>query len=195
MKKIILIGGGGHATSCIDVIEKEKKFKIIGIIDSTKKIDKKILNYKVIGRDKDLKKFKRLADYAFICVGHISINNVRKKLFDQVIKSGFKLPKIISPNSVISKYSKIGQGTIVHHGAIINAGSIIGKNCIINNNSLIEHDVKIGNNTHISTSVTINGDVSIGENSFIGSGAIIKNSIKIKKKTFVSMGKIIKKNI
>ena len=27
MKKIILIGAGGHAVSCIDVIKQEKKFK------------------------------------------------------------------------------------------------------------------------------------------------------------------------
>ena len=56
MKKIILIGGGGHALSCIDVIESEKKFKIVGIVDGNLKKGKKILNYKVIGGDKDLKK-------------------------------------------------------------------------------------------------------------------------------------------
>ena len=34
MNNIILIGGGGHAYSCIDVIEAERKFKIIGLIDN-----------------------------------------------------------------------------------------------------------------------------------------------------------------
>ena len=34
MKKIILIGAGGHAKSCIDVIESlNKKFKIAGLIE------------------------------------------------------------------------------------------------------------------------------------------------------------------
>ena len=37
MKKIILVGGGGHCKSCIDVIENENKYKIIGIIDKKKK--------------------------------------------------------------------------------------------------------------------------------------------------------------
>ena len=32
MDKIILIGGGGHALSCIDVIESRNDFKIAGII-------------------------------------------------------------------------------------------------------------------------------------------------------------------
>ena len=37
MKKIILIGGGGHCKSCIDVIEIEKKYKIEGIFEKKKK--------------------------------------------------------------------------------------------------------------------------------------------------------------
>ena len=42
MKKIIVVGSGGHAKACIDVIEKQKKFKILGIIENIKS-KKKIL--------------------------------------------------------------------------------------------------------------------------------------------------------
>jgi hypothetical protein len=52
MKKIVLIGAGGHAKSCIDVIESEKKFKVVGFVNS--KIVN-IFNYKTIGGDQDLK--------------------------------------------------------------------------------------------------------------------------------------------
>ena len=45
MKKLYLFGGGGHSLSCIDVIEKQKKFKIKGIIDKKFKIRDKILDY------------------------------------------------------------------------------------------------------------------------------------------------------
>ncbi len=54
MKKIILIGGGGHCVSCIDVIEREKKFKILGLVDNNKK--KLLFGYKVLGNDTELKK-------------------------------------------------------------------------------------------------------------------------------------------
>ena len=36
MRKIILIGAGGHAKACIDVIEEENKYKIIGVIEKVK---------------------------------------------------------------------------------------------------------------------------------------------------------------
>ena len=58
-KKIILIGSGGHAKSCIDVIEKEGNFIIAGLIGNFSELNKKILNYKVIGTDEDLKKLRK----------------------------------------------------------------------------------------------------------------------------------------
>ena len=61
MKKIILIGSGGHAKSCVDVIEMEKKFKIVGFVD---KNSKKLLGYKKIGSDDDLKKLPAMALFA-----------------------------------------------------------------------------------------------------------------------------------
>ena len=59
MKKIILIGAGGHTKSCIDTIENAyQKLKIHGLIDK-RKSDKKLFNYKIIGSDKDLKSIKK----------------------------------------------------------------------------------------------------------------------------------------
>ena len=57
MKKIILIGAGGHCVSCVDVIELQRKFKIVGLIDNKK--EKFLLDYKIIGSDKKLKKLSK----------------------------------------------------------------------------------------------------------------------------------------
>ena len=54
MKKNILIGGGGHCKSCIDVIEQEGKYRIAGIVDLPEKLHQKILGYKIIAIDDDL---------------------------------------------------------------------------------------------------------------------------------------------
>jgi hypothetical protein len=45
--KIILVGGGGHCHSCIDVIEQEGKFEIAGIVDAIKG-GEKVLGYPVL---------------------------------------------------------------------------------------------------------------------------------------------------
>ena len=193
MKKIILVGAGGHCTSCIDVIEMEKKFKIAGLIDNKKK--KFLFNYKTIGNDKNLKKIYKSIKYALITTGHIKNSNIRENLFKKILKYGFKFPSIISPLAYVSKHASIGEGTIVMHGSVINAGVSVGKNCIINSKSLIEHDVVIGDHCHISTRSTVNGGVIIKKNSFIGSNAVIKQNLIIGKNCFINAKVFLQKNL
>jgi hypothetical protein len=56
-EQIILIGGGGHFKSCIDVIEQEGIFDIAGIVDISEKRGLIVLGYPVIGTDADLPEF------------------------------------------------------------------------------------------------------------------------------------------
>ena len=192
MNKIILIGGGGHCKSVIDVIEEEARFQIAGIVDKPNFFGNKILGYPVIGNDYDLEILAKKYHYALVTVGQIDSPLLRIKLFDLATKAGFILPSIISPSAYTSKHSKIGNGTIVMHHAIINANVTIGNNCIINSKALIEHDCSISNNCHISTNVTINGEVKIGYQCFIGSNVTIKDNTTIKENSFIKAGTLVK---
>ena len=42
MKKIILVGAGGHAHACIDVIEQCNKYCIVGLIEKKEKLGSKV---------------------------------------------------------------------------------------------------------------------------------------------------------
>ena len=193
--EIILIGGGGHCKSVIDVIEAENKYKIVGIIDMPEKLGEKILGYKIIGNDDDTPKFAKEIQYFFITVGHLKSPALRIKLFELVKKAGGQFPVIFSPNAYVSKYSKIGEGTVIMHHAIVNANTQIGENCIINNKALVEHDCTIGNNCHISTNAVINGGLQIGDNCFIGSNSVTKQYISIAENTIIGAGAVVTKNI
>tara|TARA_Y100001958_G_C21158101_1_gene492629 strand:+ start:377 stop:970 length:594 start_codon:yes stop_codon:yes gene_type:complete len=195
MKKIILIGAGGHAKSCIDVIELTKEYEIFGLIDSTEPHRLDIDGYNIIGDDNDLITIRKNVDHALIAIGQIESPKNRIKLYNLLKKYDYKLPSIRSPRSYISSKSKIGEGTIIMHDVIVNSGSTIGNNCIINNKSLIEHDVTVGNNCHLSTGSIINGNCIVGDNSFIGSGSIIVNDQKILPNSFIKAGtRFYKKN-
>jgi sugar O-acyltransferase (sialic acid O-acetyltransferase NeuD family) len=192
VKEILLIGGGGHCKSVIDVIEQEDRFKIIGIVDKPELFGTSVLGYKVIGNDSELEELANKYQYALITVGQIESPALRIKLFDLVIKLGFILPSIISPKAYVSKHASIGTGTIVMHGTLINADVIIGDNCIINSQALIEHDSLISNHCHISTDATINGNVKVEEGCFIGSGSITKEGITVRNNSFIKAGSVIK---
>lgn len=197
MKKIILIGAGGHAKSCIDVIENAKTYKIVGFIDNQKKLGEKILNYRIIGKDEDLpkicKKFKNLNCH--ISLGSILDQGLREKLFLRAKKLGLKFPVLKSKKSYISKYCNVGEGTIIMHNVLLNANVMIGRNCIINTKSLIEHDVTIGDHSQISTGAIVNSTVTVGKKCFIGSNTVIKQTVKIKSNSFINMGTKVFKDV
>lgn len=184
---IIIIGSGGHAISCADVIQSEGIFNIAGFV-SNKIILNPILGISIVGVDEDLPQLVQTYQNACIGIGQIESSLPRSKIFEYLKTIGFELPVIVSPAAYISPKAKIGKGSIVMHGAVINAGAVIGANCIINSMALIEHGANIGDNCHISTGAIINGDVSIGSNCFVGSRAVIRNGISIGANSFLGIG-------
>ena len=190
MQEIILIGGGGHCKSVIDVIELEGKYTIAGIIDKKKLVGQDVLGYKVIGCDDDLQNLHKEYKNAVVTIGHIKSNTLKVKLFNMLKDIGYNLPVIISPLAYVSKHSYVDEGTVVMHQALINTNVKVGKNCIINSKALVEHDVVIEDNCHISTASVINGGVRVKENSFFGSNATSKEYIEIN--GFTKAGSVVK---
>lgn len=195
LDKIILVGAGGHALSCIDVIEAQGRYKIQGLIGSPSEIGSSQFGYRVLGIDNDLVPFYKPGMSALVCVGQIKTPEPRARIFSRLRELGYALPVIVSPTAWVSPRAHIGAGTIIMHGATVNADVEIGENCIINSNALIEHGVKIGDHCHVSTGALINGDAIVGTKSFIGSGCRIKEGIRIGQRCIVSMGENVFSNL
>jgi sugar O-acyltransferase (sialic acid O-acetyltransferase NeuD family) len=194
-KKIILFGAGGHAQSCIDVIEQEGHFQIAGLVGIEGEVGKEVSGYRVIADESNLFDLRGEAKYALVAVGQILSPELRIKLKEKILQSGFELAKVIAPTAYISPSAKIGAGTIVMHGAILNTGVQVGSNCIINSKALLEHNVQVRDNTHISTGVVLNGNVSVDEGCFVGSGAVLKEGIVIGQRTVIGMGTIVRRDL
>lgn len=192
---ILLVGAGGHARACIDVVEQDSQFSIYGLVGEFREKGKTVLGYPVIGVDSDFSTLRALCSYGMIGVGQIKNAILRRELFSQLVRLDYSIPTIVSPMAYASPHAKIGIGTIVMHGAIINAGAQIGDNCIINNQSLIEHDAVVGNHCHVSTGAIVNGKVEIGEGSFIGSRCVLREGIAIGQNCVIGMGLSVRHNV
>jgi len=192
---LILIGAGGHARSCIDVIEQQGQYQIAGLIGMPDEVLAKHLGYVIIGTDSNLPELAKNYRYALITIGQIQTAEHRIRLFQQAIQLGFQLPIIIAPTAHVSKYATLGAGSIVMHGAIVNVGARVGNNCIINTRALIEHDATVEDHCHISTGAILNGDVSVGAGSFIGSGSVIKEGVTIGKGCLAGIGLTVRHNL
>jgi sugar O-acyltransferase (sialic acid O-acetyltransferase NeuD family) len=185
---LILIGAGGHAASCIDVIEFLDVFEIAGLVGTEAELQNDCMGYHVIATDTELPELAKQYQYALITVGQIESSLDRQRLYNHALALGFKLPTIISPNAYVSRHAILCNATIIMHGAIVNAGAKVGNNCIINSNALIEHDAMLADHCHISTGAIVNGTANIGTGSFVGSGSIIKQGVTLGSNCIVGMG-------
>ena len=197
MKPLVLVGGGGHCKSVIDVAESAG-YTILGILDKPELVGTRVLDYEVIGVDDDIPQYVDKAEFV-ITVGQIKSSVLRQKLAQLVKDAGGQLATVIASDAYVSKYATIGEGTVVMHKAFVNAGASVGRNCIINTMANVEHDCRIGNFCHISTGVMVNGDCVVPDDTFIGSQSVINNSLNMNeldggcRKIIPSLSKISKK--
>ena len=193
-RPLILIGGGGHCKSVIEVAESTG-YEIKGILDMPDEVGKEVLpGHKVIGTDNEIPQYVEECDFV-ITVGFIKNPALRIKLYNKVKAAGGRLATIIASTAHVSKYAELGEGTVIMHQAFVNAGAKIGDTCIINTFVNIEHDAEVGNQCHISTGTMVNGECKIGENCFIGSQSVCANCIEIASDIIVGAGSVVRKSI
>lgn len=191
---ILVIGAGGHARACIDVIETHGGYGIAGLIGLPEEVGTHVLGYPVLGADQDMLALVAKFGTAVMAVGQIKSPDLRIKLFTQLEQLGCSMPAIVSPRAYVSRHASVGAGTIVMHGAVINAAASVRRNCIINSMALVEHDVVVGDHCHIATSAAVNSGVHIGAGTFVGSGTTVRQLIRIGERCVIGMGQHVVKN-
>ena len=195
MSELILMGGGGHCRSAIDVIEAEGSHLILGVLEHPAFEDGDVLGYPILGGDDALADLVGPGSGVLVTIGQIKTSKIRERAFAAAKKAGALLPVIVSPNAYCSRRADMGAGTLVMHGAVVNAACRVGENCIVNSMALLEHDVSIGDHTHIATGARVNGGVKIGPRCFIGSGAILHNDIEIGEGAIIPAGTVVRSSV
>lgn len=190
-KPLILLGGGGHCKSVIDVAESVG-YTILGILDKPELVGTKVLDYEIIGTDDDIPQYVDKAEF-LITVGQIKSPAIRQKLAALVEQAGGRFATVIANDAYVSKYARIGKGTVIMHKAVVNADANIGEHCIINTMANIEHEVQIGGFCHVSTGVMVNGNCVIGDEVFIGSGSVLYNGISVIDNAIIPAGSVVRK--
>lgn len=196
MKRIIVIGAGGHAKVVIDImLQRKKAFNdnliIEGILDDSfiENEKKELFGIPIIGK---INKILELSSdiYYVIAIGN---NSIRRKISKDY--KNLKYITLIHPKAIIAENVIIYEGTVVMAGVIINSYTKIGKHCIVNTGSIIEHDNIIGDCVHVSPNATLCGGISVEDISWIGAGATIMQNVKIGTDSIIGAGAIVVKNI
>ena len=196
MKNIIIFGAGLHSLTCIDAIEQQQRFKIIGIIDSQKEIGSSHEGYPVLGRQEDLVSIarKHSVTAGFIAIGD---NWARKSISNEVLKllPKFNFVNVIHPTAVFGKNVKLGKGTFVGAQCFISSHSKIGDYCLIHQKATLGLHNLIEDFSSISVGSITGGKVTVRKYSAITLGVIIHSRLEVGPHTVVGSGSIVTKSL
>jgi len=196
MKKILLFGGGNQVHYTIDIIEKENKYEITGIIDSLHPIGSERYGYKVLGRQDNL---ISIVDEYKIDAGLITIgdNWSRSIVYNAIIQQmpSFEFINAIHPSVIIGKNVDLGFGIVMMAGVIVNPLAKIGNFTFFATGCQIEHDCIIEDYASVSAGSVMGGYVTVGKFSAITLGVTILDRLKIGENSVIGSGSLVLKDI
>lgn len=190
-KDLILIGGGGHAKQCFEILVQNHEFNTIGFIDDDP--ETKLLDLPYFGNLNMLSTFWN-SGLKNVILGIGFNGNLKKRdiLFNQYIKMGYNIPNIIHKDSSVSQFFHIsGKGIQIMANCTIGPDVVLEDNVIINSGAVVSHDCKIGCSSHITPGAILGGNVIIGRNCTIGMGSNIYLGVKISDNTTIKNGESI----
>lgn len=196
MDNIIIIGSTGHAKVIIDIVEREGRYKIVGLLDRYRKVGEQTLGYQILGQEEDLPLLtvRYTLRGAIVAIGD---NFIRSKVTARVkdISPDVSFVSAIHPRASIAKHVSVGEGAVIMAGVVINPCCSIGRFCILNTNSSLDHDSVMEDFSSLAPRVATGGNCRIGGYSAVSIGAVLINGIQIGEHTVMGAGSTALKNI
>ena len=197
MRRIIVVGSGGHGAELNDYIKYNesvsgiKEFEIIGFLDDN---PANYANYKFSApllegvRDHIVR-----TDVEYL----MGIANLtyRKLFVDRYTRDGAKFISLIHKTAYISDTASIGIGVII--GPMVNLGpnSVVGDYSLLNSRCSLGHDTQIGKFNFISPNVCFSGFTSVGDENLFGINSATIPGIKVGSRNKVTAGMVLDKNV
>ena len=187
MKRLAILGASGHGKVVADTAEC-CGWQGIEFFDDAWPQVSSIGAWPVVGTTHDLLHRVQEFDGVLVAIGN---NSVRRRKIDELKASGEQIPTMVHPYSVISRYAKIGAGTVVFASAVVNAYATVGEGAILNTGCSVDHDCTLGLCVHISPGARLAGSVNVGDGSWIGIGACVRQMLRIGSNVMVGAGAVV----
>ena len=194
MRRLLIIGGGGHAKVVADLALTLNLWDSLLFLDDKYPTLKQVLNFPILGSCDDLEKV--IAEYniteVFVAIGN---NFNRLKWLKQCTILGLTIVNLIHPSAIVSTFTQLGKGILIMPLSIINCSAKIEDGCIINSAAVIEHDCLLQKAVHISPNAALAGEVEVGSMSWIGMGANVREQVIIGENVIVGAGSVVIQDI
>jgi len=194
MKKLMIIGAGGHARELLewvkDINQIEPTWEFMGFLDDNKAaLDGTNCSYSIIGGIHDWDKF----DNIYFAVG-IADPATKEKVCSMFLEKGAQFASIIHPSVRIADNAVYGMGFVAYPNAFVCSDVKVG-NFVTLLSSKIGHDCVIGDYCTILSYCGVNGNTTFGKRVFVGNHATMVQGLTIGNDVTIGLGSVVIKDI
>jgi sugar O-acyltransferase (sialic acid O-acetyltransferase NeuD family) len=193
VKRVVVIGAGGHGREVADILRAQAETDMIGFVDDNREIHgNDIDGLRVLG---DWSWFEGVdrTEIAVVCA--VGSPESCRRLTQRAESLGLSFACAISPLAHISDFARLGEGVTVFPHAVINTGAAVNSQAILNVAATASHDTKIGRYSNINPGAHLAGRVTVGEGCYIGMGASVIQGRSIGAWSVVGAGAVVTRDV
>ena len=195
MKRIAIVGAGGHGKVVADLVRAGDAFEIAAFVDelATQRDGDLYLGAKVLAGADALSRARKLGiDYALAGFGDCK---ARLGCCERLVAHGFEIVSAIHPRAIVSPDVVIGAGTVVCAGAIVGAAARLGESVIVNSAASVDHDCVLEDGVHLEPGAHLGPSVHVGRGTTIGLGAVVAKGRRIGAHARVGAGVVVRDDL
>jgi len=188
MKRLLIVGAGGHGRSVAEAALASGEFVLAGFVDDAYPELNKVWEIPVLGTVADLVNLRAAADFAIVAIGN---NVLRQRVTADLCAFGYLLSSVVHPRAIVSPTAVIGKGSAIMAGAIVGTETCLGEGVIVNCAAVVDHHCRIGNFGHVGVNAAMAGGAFLGDQAWMQAGSVLGYGVEIEVARVLSPGEAV----
>jgi sugar O-acyltransferase (sialic acid O-acetyltransferase NeuD family) len=174
MRKVLVVGAGGHGRSVAETILLTGEFELVGFLDDAVIGD--VWGFPILGSTASLESCRACADSVVVAIGR---NSVRRALHEVVGLAGFGIQTVIHPHAAVSRRASLGEGCVIMAGAVVGTEAILGAGVIVNSGASVDHHCCVGDFGHLGVGASMAGGSMLGSGAWMQAGSALGYGVRL----------------
>ena len=172
MKRLLIVGAGGHGRSVAEAVLAAGKYNLVGFADDAAPALQQVWDLPVSGTTADLARYREYADAA-----------------------GFELATVVHSHAMVSPRAVIGAGCAIMAGAIVGAEAQLGVGVIVNCGAVVDHDCRVDDFCHLGVNAAMSGGSVLGRGAWMQAGCVLGYGAMVDAWRVLGSGEAVNKSI
>ncbi|MFT4162416.1 acetyltransferase [Shinella sp.] len=191
-RKLVIFGTGDLAQLAHYYFTTDSEYDVVAFtVDKEFLVEREFCGLPVVGFEEVAGRYGPEDHAFFVALGYASLNEVRKRKFEEASLLGYELVSYISSKASVLNGYDFGKNCFVLEDNTIQPFVSVGDNVVLWSGNHIGHHSKIRDHCFLASHIVVSGGVDIGESCFIGVNATLRDRIKVGERCIIGAGALL----